>query len=147
MAKRLMIQYRFWLDILNPSQHALAYRLDEMKLNKTRLFHKTIRDALRLLFDLQAGKVDVLFELFPDLQDHWKSQAEKDLQERLARLESRLLDAPHQTPPPARRTSEPFTLPSTGVIVDAAADKITGDEMGSNMVGTFGGYFKDLINQ
>ena len=37
------------------------------KLKSERAFTSTIRDGIRLIVDLRAGRVDVLRELFPDI--------------------------------------------------------------------------------
>jgi hypothetical protein len=140
MAKRLLIQYRFWLDVMKPVEHGLAYQLDMMKTNKTRQFHKTIRDGLRLILDLRQGRVDVLFELFPDLQAHWKTQADKDMQERLARLESALLSYP--TPPPALPSPAREREPER-VEVEAVADGDVARQAANNFLSSFGGAFFD----
>jgi hypothetical protein len=62
-ANRSRLMFRFWLNIMNDKDSWLA---DECsKLIEGRKFTTTIRNALRLLFDLQAGQTDVLRELFP----------------------------------------------------------------------------------
>ncbi len=148
MAKRLMIQYRFWLDVLKPSEHGIAYQLDEMKLNKTRQFHKTIRDGLRLILDLQAGRVDVLFELFPDLKAHWRSQADQDMQERITRLEAALSNATQQSLPPNAPMYAPFTptitqRPAAERVSVEITDtpKASSDEVATNLISSFSSLF------
>lgn len=57
------LRFTFWLDMLNDEEQSLADYVEELKTRRS--FAKTIRDGLRLVRDLRAGKVDVLFELFP----------------------------------------------------------------------------------
>lgn len=61
--KRKRFQFKFWLDWLKPTEQALAERLEDLRL--ARKLAPTIRNALRLFFDLSDGKTDVLKELFP----------------------------------------------------------------------------------
>jgi len=56
-------RFMFWLDHDKPEEKQIA---EEILLLKTAgLFARTIRDGIRLIQDLRAGRVDVLHELFP----------------------------------------------------------------------------------
>ncbi|GAB5426316.1 MAG: hypothetical protein Crog4KO_34630 [Crocinitomicaceae bacterium] len=57
------IMFRFWLDIVKPDELKIADTIEILK--NERSFTQTIRDGIRLIFDLKQGKLDVLFELFP----------------------------------------------------------------------------------
>jgi hypothetical protein len=61
--KPYRIQHRFWLDITRDDEFELDEQLSVEK--KRRGFASTLRNALRLWFDLMAGNTDVLCELFP----------------------------------------------------------------------------------
>jgi hypothetical protein len=61
--KTFRLRFTFWLDMLNGVEQDLADYIEELK--SARTFAKTIRDGLRLIRDLRAGHVEVLFELFP----------------------------------------------------------------------------------
>lgn len=63
--KRRRVQERFWLDANNPTDRALGKWLERLK--KQRQFTPTLRNALRLYRDLMHGRLDVLYELFPEL--------------------------------------------------------------------------------
>ena len=63
--KKFRMMFRFWLDVYQDSDSWLADELEFLK--SKRQMTKTIRNALRLLFDLQNGSTNVLFELFPEL--------------------------------------------------------------------------------
>lgn len=54
-----------------PDDVALAVSI--AKLKACRKFVKTIRDGIRLIEDLRAGRLDVLFALFPDVFEHLQS--------------------------------------------------------------------------
>lgn len=69
--ERFRQQYVFWLDMNKPDEAVLAGRISELK--TSRKFAKTIRDGIRLIEDLQAGRLDVLFALFPNVSEHLQS--------------------------------------------------------------------------
>jgi hypothetical protein len=62
-AKRFRVRQVFWLDMQKEDEFALAETIDKLKQQRT--FVRTIRDGVRLILDLRAGRVDVLLELFP----------------------------------------------------------------------------------
>lgn len=61
--KRLMVQYRFNLNVQDDLEGRLAD--DCAKLQSGRLFRPSMVKALRLFFDLTFGYTEVLRELFP----------------------------------------------------------------------------------
>jgi len=63
---RFRLQYKFWLDANKADEHALAELIDQMK--QERAFTRAVRDGLRLIADLWRGNLDVLLELFPDVE-------------------------------------------------------------------------------
>ena len=62
---RLRYQWRFWLDANKDDELLMCEQLDELK--ERRQFAPTIRNALRLFFDLSRGNTQVLRELFPGI--------------------------------------------------------------------------------
>lgn len=66
------VVHHFWLNIRNEPEGALDNEMRELK--KQRRFAETVRDGLRLILDLRAGSLDVLFELFPHLQERLINQ-------------------------------------------------------------------------
>jgi hypothetical protein len=93
--------HKFWLDLTKDSEEQIDEQIYGLKQNRT--YTKTIRDGIRLICDLKAGRLDVLFELFPwvksELLDHLTSQpVDSDfvLREQLARLEQLLLHQGNQ---------------------------------------------------
>jgi hypothetical protein len=63
---RWQCQFRFFINANNPEEDKLGKQL--AKLKQQRRYSSTIKDALRLIFDLRAGRTEVLFVLFPGLQ-------------------------------------------------------------------------------
>ncbi len=57
------LRFTFWLDMLNDIEQDLADYIETLKTQRS--FVKTVRNGLRVMRDLQAGQVEILFELFP----------------------------------------------------------------------------------
>ena len=96
-AKRFRLRYAFWLNLMDSAENSLAERIETLKAERT--FAKTIRDGIRLVCDLRAGKLDVLFELFPWVKAEFltgvqpqKTAGEVELQRQLERLEKLLTE-------------------------------------------------------
>jgi len=70
---RYRLRFTFWLDMLKPDELALADKIELLK--NQRLFAQTIRDGIRLVCDLRAGRLDVLYELHPLLRERIEQQA------------------------------------------------------------------------
>jgi hypothetical protein len=94
--QRFKLRFTFWVDLLNGDGQELADYIEELK--SQRSFARTIREGLRLIRDLRAGRVDVLFELFPLLKAEFlagvqpqKTAGELELQRQLERLEHHLM--------------------------------------------------------
>lgn len=62
------VVHHFWLNLNKDAENKLDQAVRELK--KRRLFAETLRDGLRLILDLQAGSLTVLFELFPNIREH-----------------------------------------------------------------------------
>ncbi len=60
---RFRLQFKFWLDVNKPDEHALAELCEELK--RRGLYTKTIRDGISLVDDLRNGRLDMLFTLYP----------------------------------------------------------------------------------
>ena len=109
--KRYRVMHRFWLDIQKEQEDELDEKLHALK--AARKFQSAVRDALRLLLDLRAGRTDVLFELFPwvktDLQQS-ESPGEKALREQLARIEQQLIQQGNRPMPLPAATGGPKPL-------------------------------------
>lgn len=67
------VVHHFWLNLRFEAENTLNNQVQELK--KQRKFAETLRNGLRLILDLQAGSLSVLFELFPHLQERLEGQA------------------------------------------------------------------------
>ncbi|MBW1927483.1 MAG: hypothetical protein JRI35_09935 [Deltaproteobacteria bacterium] len=61
--RRFRLKFTFWLDVSKSDEYELAEQVEELK--EQRLFSQTIRDGIRLICDLRAGRTDILLALFP----------------------------------------------------------------------------------
>ncbi len=92
------IMQKFWLDLDKPDHEEVNEIIFTFK--NARTYSKAIRDGLRLVHDLRAGHLDVLFELFPWVRAEFleymssvqpqKSETETNIQKQLARIEELL---------------------------------------------------------
>jgi len=112
--QRFRLRFTFWLDMLDHEEQALAEQIETLKTQRT--FAKTIRDGIRLISDLRAGKLDVLFELFPWVRAEFlagvqpqKTAGELELQRQLERLE-KLLTEQRTVHSDAPRLLQPVTV-------------------------------------
>ena len=110
--KSFRMKFMFWLDVTKEDEDELIGQIELLK--QKRLFAKTVRDGIRLICDLRAGRTDVLFELFPWVKDALQpmpaAPVEQGLQAQIARLEALLLvqgNVPIQSPlaPESARTN------------------------------------------
>ncbi|HLA45639.1 MAG TPA: hypothetical protein VJZ27_19475 [Aggregatilineales bacterium] len=120
---RFRLGFKFWLNIENPQEQEIAEHIEDLKQSRT--FAKTIRDGIRLIYDLRRGKTEVLQELFPWVleqnispsempDDSPKPDANAKLEAHIERLEQLLLQQgampvenskPSQAPVPVKRES------------------------------------------
>lgn len=128
------LQFKFWLDVERQEEEALAEYVHELK--EKRMFASTIRDALRLIWDLRNGNLDILFILFPWVYSTIYAQAKADLeantvvpeqpigaiQEQLQRLESLMLAAGNV---PYIPMPKPDSLPEFEITESATAAEDT----------------------
>lgn len=70
--EKLRLRFTFWLDMSKPDEFALAEKINELKTKRS--FVKVVRDGIRLICDLKAGKTDVLLELFPWVAERFQPQ-------------------------------------------------------------------------
>lgn len=87
------MRYTFWLDMLKADEHELADLIEELK--HSRSFVRMIRDGLRLVNDLRLGRVGVLLELAPWVQEYFKdTSASKDFAAMFANMANTPQPAP-----------------------------------------------------
>ncbi len=70
--KRFRLKFMFWLDMTKSDELRLAEEIENLK--DRRLFSQTIRDGIRLIADLRAGRTSVLLELFPWIASEFAAQ-------------------------------------------------------------------------
>ena len=122
-AHRFRLGFKFWLNIENPQEQEIVDHIEDLK--KSRSFAKTIRDGIRLIYDLRRGKTEVLQELFPWVleqniapvetpDDAPQPDSTARLESHIERLEQLLLQQgampvenskPSQAPVPVKRES------------------------------------------
>ena len=100
MAQKNRLRFNFWLNMDNELEEGIADNIELLK-NK-RSFSSAIRDGLRLIVDLRAGNLNVLFELFPmvkleilemmrDVKSDSSNDSNHDLKAQIGRLEQLIL--------------------------------------------------------
>ena len=119
-SSRYRVMHKFWLDITKPDEDWLDEQIHQLK--TARQFTTLLRDALRLMLDLRAGRLEVLFELFPWVQERLNAEkggATSDLQAKLDQLEKLLLAQgsshvmqPVGGPKPLQGGPQPLAIPS-----------------------------------
>lgn len=154
MAKQsFRIKFMFWLDSTKPDEARLMEQVELLK--GDRLFSKTIRDGIRLICDLRAGRTEVLFELFPWVRDGLQSApvtTDDRLQAQIARLEALLLaqgNVPIKTPLAQRPRSRELNVTTRkqhvqaelGSTVGKASAETVAKNFLSSMKGLASGFF------
>lgn|SRR5690606_658245 len=76
--KRFRLKFMFWLDMNKSDEAELAEEIEFLK--EQRLFSETLRDGIRLICDLRAGRTDRLFAMFPWLISEIDRQADANTQ-------------------------------------------------------------------
>ncbi len=82
--KRFRIRFVFWLDLQKQDENQIAEQIEVLK--QERSFAKVVRDGIRLVCDLKAGRTDVLLELFPWVTERFQ-QSQSDTTELAALVE------------------------------------------------------------
>lgn len=96
---RFRLRFPFWLDMQKKEEADLADTIQELK--DQRAFASSVRDGLRLIVDLRAGRLDTLLELFPWVAERLMGvgmgDGNSDLKDHMKRLEQLLLDQRRST--------------------------------------------------
>jgi len=112
----MRMRFNFWLDLEKKDENSLVETINILK--EKRDFVRTIRNGIRLIYDLSQGRTDVLSELFPWVLESLPranppilSSASEPLLQRFDRMEQLLLS--HNTPLalPIGRKKDPEPLP------------------------------------
>ena len=109
------VMQKFWLDLEKPDEEEINQFIDHYK--RQRQFTRIIRDGIRLMWSLEQGNLDVLFELFPSVMDEFYQRAlashtpqDKVLAEHISRLERLLLEQ-GSIPIPSTTGAKPLVAP------------------------------------
>jgi hypothetical protein len=128
---RQRCQFRFWIE-KNERESWIGDELTALK--QERRYKATLRDALRLIFDLRAGHTDVLFDLFPAVQVQLERAAISAVEARLDLLEQRVLaDRSTVADRPPR--------PAPGGVVITAGSKASAKTVADNFLRSFSSQF------
>lgn len=91
--KPYRVMHKFWLDLNRENEFWLDEQIATLKARRS--FVTTIRQAIELILDLRAGRLDVLFSLFPWTQDTLKPAPtppdNSDLERKIEQLERVIL--------------------------------------------------------
>lgn len=82
--KRFRMRFVFWLDLQKQDENQIAEQIEILK--QERSFSKAVRNGIRLICDLRAGRTDVLLELFPWVAERFQ-QPQNDTSELAALVE------------------------------------------------------------
>ena len=144
MTQRFRLRFTFWLDLHKEDEAELAETIDGLK--HERSFASTIRDGIRLVCDLRAGRLDVLCELFPwvgeALQPVSPAPVDARLHEQIARLETLLLaqgNVPIQTPASAEYVPARPTRKTSKSQVEITAAKASAETVAKNFLNSMKG--------
>jgi hypothetical protein len=141
MATRFRLRFTFWLDLQKADEAAIAELIDGLK--RSRTFASAIRDGIRLVCALRAGRTDVLFELFPWVRDGLQSApaaaTDQHLQAQIARLEA-LLIAQGSVPLPG------VTMRKPQAEVSASTSKASAETVAQNFLRSMQGLASGLFD-
>lgn len=125
----------FWLDGNKDDELLLLETIDELK--QKRSYSSVIRDGIRLIVDLRAGRIDVLLALFPWIESKIKKsgKGDSDLERRLDELQ-RLIMAQGgiPAPPPDYPVMKPVGSPKPLNLPKASLPRFDDDEAGETIV-------------
>ena len=111
-AKRFRLKFMFWLDMTKEDEVWLADAIEDLK--QRRQFSQTIRDGIRLIRDLRAGRTDVLLSMFPWLAADLSASASKNgdatLRHELDRLRELILTQGSAFPTRSADEDVPLTV-------------------------------------
>ncbi len=129
--KRYRKLFPFQLDLNKPEEHEIAEVIVYLK--QERSFSKTVREGIRLIWDLRKGRTDVLRELFPwvlEQQDEDEKHAlkaptaevmlgaEDIFQKHFQRLESLITEQSSLSTGEPRRPRGPSLKPVDDIEID-----------------------------
>ncbi|MBZ0285711.1 MAG: hypothetical protein K8L97_33590 [Anaerolineae bacterium] len=133
-----MTRYKreFWLDARKDDELLLLETIDQLK--QQRSFTATLRDGIRLIVDLRAGRLDVLFELFPFTRERLNTTppTSGDLERRLDELQRLIVGQGGNitAPPPNYPIMKSAGAPKALNVPTTALPRFDDDEDGETVV-------------
>lgn len=121
---RFRLRYTFWLDQSRAEDREAAELVEQLK--ERRGFARAVRNGIRLIADLEAGRVDTLLALFPWIADAIARRNppadDGDLRAQIEQLKHILLQQGGiAAPPPGYPTMKSTAQPPPTIQVQAAA--------------------------
>ncbi len=152
MTKRFRLRFTFWLDMQKADEAGIAEMIDSLKADRT--FASVIRDGIRLMCDLRAGRTDVLFALFPWVREAAHpapvATADQRLQQQIKRLEELLLAQGNipihppltaSTPPKSSRQAKPKSRVEVTRSAGTGSSEAVAKNFLNSMKGLASGFF------
>lgn len=137
--KRYRLPFTFWLNVQDDTDCALADECSAMI--EKRQLTPMIRNGLRLILDLKAGKTEVLEQLFPWVLEGRsvviETPSQDDLHAHLARLERLILSQPQPQKQVSTRRDDDDLLDTLN-ITQSKSDENAGFNMMISMSGLTG---------
>jgi len=118
--QKFRLRFTFWLDMSKPDELALAEKIEELKAKRS--FAKVIRDGIRLICDLRAGRTDILLELFPWVAERFQPQTDTTELAALVEQFKQAMTMPTAVP---QRAPTIDATPKVGVIDEGKAREIS----------------------
>ena len=128
------MKFDFRLEYKRASDVMLMEQIDILKAHHE--FLGVIRDGIRLVCDLRAGRADVLLELFPGIVQHIQADAALQFETIIQRLDA--LDAQQVRALPTV-ASAPRLPASTGGVTVAEGGKASAQTVAANFVSSMAG--------
>jgi hypothetical protein len=130
--KRYRLKFNFWLDVTKAEEFDLAEKIETLKVERS--FASTVRDGIRLIWDLRQGRTAVLLELFPFVREALAGNRAggddgkvEQVQRQIAELERLLLaqDGGQVMAPVATQGGpKPLSIPRPAAAPPPAADDL-----------------------
>jgi hypothetical protein len=121
MTKSFRLRFTFWLDLSKDEEFRLSEQIEELKAKRS--FAKVIRDGIRLICDLRAGRTDILLELFPWVAERFQPQADTSELAALVEQFKQAMTMPAVAGPPRVPAFDP--TPKVGVIDESKARELS----------------------
>ena len=134
--KRRRMKFEFWLELQKVDDLILTQQIATLK--RHHQFIGVIRDGIRLICDLRAGRVDVLLELFPGIGERFQSAEQgraSEIFEQMVQMQAALDALRSQIAAQPVAASAPRQPVSGGVVVaEGATGKASAETCANNFL-------------